>query len=152
MSTLHEEQTTSRDSEEENEFDSRVKGQNQDENHKKTANCESQNEGNPNKISSSHSFNELQAKQSTGTTGSPSIVSSGYGSQAASSSNLSSEDSLSIKSISVDETPETETNNVTCDIEVAMAMTHPQSLQLDSLLSPPDVSLQSISPGKFGKE
>ena len=152
MSTLHEEQTTSRDSEEENEFDSRVKGQNQDETHKKTANCESQNEGNPNKISSSHSLNELQAKQSTVTTGSPSIVSSGYGSQAASSSNLSSEDSLSIKSISVDETPETETNNVTCDIEVAMAMTQPQSLQLDSLLSPPDVSLQSISPGKFGKE
>lgn len=36
------------------------------------------------------------------------ILCSGYGSQAVSSSNLSSEDSVSIKSISVDDTPDTE--------------------------------------------
>lgn len=41
--------------------------------------------------------------------GTPSASSSGYGSQAVSSTNLSSEDSVSLRSISVDETPDTET-------------------------------------------
>ena len=58
-------------------------------------------------LSSSHSLTELGGAKASH--GSPSIVSSGYGSQAASSSNLSSEDSCSVKSISVDETPESET-------------------------------------------
>lgn len=46
---------------------------------------------------------ELAPKTST-----PSASSSGYGSQAVSSTNLSSEDSMSLRSISVDETPDTE--------------------------------------------
>ena len=58
-------------------------------------------------LSSSHSLTELGGAKASH--GSPSLVSSGYGSQAASSSNLSSEDSCSVKSISVDETPESET-------------------------------------------
>ena len=118
---------------------------------KKLTNCET-DMTKPGKIPSSQSLNELQPRVCVGAnggagSGSPSIVSSGYGSQAASSSNLSSEDSLSIKSISVDETPETETNAALCDVTV-IALTQPQTLNLDSLLSPPDVSLQSISPGK----
>lgn len=40
--------------------------------------------------------------------GTPSMVSSGYGSQAVSSTTLSSDDSMSIRSISVDETPDSE--------------------------------------------
>ncbi|KAK4871535.1 hypothetical protein RN001_015659 [Aquatica leii] len=47
---------------------------------------------------------ELAPKTST-----PSASSSGYGSQAVSSTNLSSEDSMSLRSISVDETPDFET-------------------------------------------
>lgn len=41
----------------------------------------------------------------------PSMSSSGYGSQAVSTTNLTSEDSISIKSISVDETPDLEYRN-----------------------------------------
>lgn len=41
----------------------------------------------------------------------PSMSSSGYGSQAVSTTNLTSEDSISIKSISVDETPDIEHRN-----------------------------------------
>ncbi|XP_017772629.1 PREDICTED: kinesin-like protein KIF13B isoform X2 [Nicrophorus vespilloides] len=41
-------------------------------------------------------------------TGTPSTNSSGYGSQAVSSTNLSSEDSMSLRSISIDETPDKE--------------------------------------------
>lgn len=40
--------------------------------------------------------------------GTPSTTSSGYGSQAVSSSNLSSDDSMSLRSMSVDETPDLE--------------------------------------------
>jgi kinesin family protein 13 len=40
--------------------------------------------------------------------GTPSATSSGYGSQAVSSTNLSSDDSMSLRSISVDETPDLE--------------------------------------------
>ncbi|XP_069678556.1 kinesin-like protein KIF13A isoform X3 [Periplaneta americana] len=50
------------------------------------------------------SLSELQATKM----GTPSTTSSGYGSQAVSSTNLSSEDSISIRSISVDETPDIE--------------------------------------------
>ena len=78
-------------------------------------------------------------------TGSPGILSSGYGSQAASSSNLSSEDSLSLKSISVDETPETETNNVMSELASDL-MSAP--CVLESLLSTPDVSAVSLTPGE----
>lgn len=42
----------------------------------------------------------------------PSMSSSGYGSQAVSSTNLTSEDSISIRSISVDETPDHEYKNL----------------------------------------
>ena len=99
---------------------------------KKPVDCEPRVDVKQNKLPTSHtseSLNESQAKTGTGT---PSLVSSGYGSQAASSSNLSSEDSISIKSISVDETPETEAGKV----------------NLQSVLSPPDVSVTSISPGE----
>lgn len=47
---------------------------------------------------------ELQAPK----TSTPSTSSSGYGSQAVSSTNLTSEDSMSLRSISVDETPDLE--------------------------------------------
>ncbi|PNF28377.1 hypothetical protein B7P43_G17067 [Cryptotermes secundus] len=50
------------------------------------------------------SLSELQVTKM----GTPSTTSSGYGSQAVSSTNLSSEDSMSIRSISVDETPDIE--------------------------------------------
>ena len=99
---------------------------------KKPVDCEPRVDVKQNKLPTSHtseSLNESQAKAGTGT---PSLVSSGYGSQAASSSNLSSEDSISIKSISVDETPEAEAGKV----------------NMQSVLSPPDVSVTSISPGE----
>ena len=99
---------------------------------KKPAECEARVDVKQTKLPTSHtseSLNESQAKTGTGT---PSLVSSGYGSQAASSSNLSSEDSISIKSISVDQTPETEAGKVS----------------LQSVLSPPGVSVTSISPGE----
>ena len=99
---------------------------------KKPVDCEPRVDVKQNKLptsQTSESLNESQAKTGTGT---PSLVSSGYGSQAASSSNLSSEDSISIKSISVDETPETEAGKV----------------NIQSVLSPPDVSVTSISPGE----
>ena len=125
MSTLHEELNGGKDSDpEEKEVVSKEP--------KKPADCEPRVDVKPNKLPTSHtseSLNENQAKTGTGT---PSLVSSGYGSQAASSSNLSSEDSISIKSISVDETPETEAGKV----------------NLQSVLSPPDVSVSSISPGE----
>merc|ERR1719242_930128 len=123
MSTLHEERSASKDSDEEEK--------------EKETSRECRVEVKQNKLTTSHtceSLNESQPKTSTGT---PSLVSSGYGSQAASTSNLSSEDSISIKSISVDETPET---------EACKAI--PQSLALPSVLSPPDVSVSSISPGE----
>ena len=143
MSTLHEENSSSRESDED---DKDTNSKDADDATNKSATAGGHNDPKPNKIPTSQtcdSLNELQPKLGTG---SPSIVSSGYGSQAASSSNLSSEDSLSIKSISVDETPETETNNV--EVDVVKVMVQPQSLNLDSLLSPPDVSLTSISPGE----
>ena len=125
MSTLHEELTGGKDSDlEEKEAVPKEP--------KKPVDSESRVDVKPNKLPTSHtseSLNESQAKTGTGT---PSLVSSGYGSQAASSSNLSSEDSISLKSISVDETPETEAGKV----------------NLQSVLSPPDVSVSSISPGE----
>ncbi|XP_044741310.1 kinesin-like protein KIF13A [Chrysoperla carnea] len=54
---------------------------------------------------SSRTLDSLRELQESKTSGSPSVTSSGYGSQAVSSSNLTLEDSLSIRSISVDETP-----------------------------------------------
>ena len=103
---------------------------------------------------------------------------SGYGSQAVSSNTLSSEDSMSLRSISVDDTPDTEvpsastaplnklnntehhhpletssSKNITTQ---ALKMVHPStalkvtssSYSSHDLLSPPDVSLTSISPGE----
>lgn len=49
------------------------------------------------------SFMELAPKTST-----PSASSSGYGSQAVSSTNLTNDDAMSLRSISVDETPDIE--------------------------------------------
>ena len=77
----------------------------------------------------------------------PSLVSSGYCSQAASSTNLSSEDCLSLRSIEVDETPDTEAARQGGAVQVEggeLSLALPRS---SSLLSPPDVSLSSISPG-----
>ena len=129
MSTLHEESNGSRDPEEADRETVRET--------KKQTEPETRGEVKGGKFPTSHtseSLNETQPKTGTGT---PSLVSSGYGSQAASSSNLSSEDSISIKSISVDETPETELCKVIA-----------QSLTPHSALSPPDVSVTSISPGE----
>ena len=122
MSTLHEELNGGKDSDLE-ERDLNCKEV------KKPVDSEPRVDVKQNKLPTSHtseSLNESQAKTGTGT---PSLVSSGYGSQAASSSNLSSEDSISLKSISVDETPETEAGKV----------------NIQSALSPPDVSVSSIS-------
>ena len=131
MSTLHEELSTGRDSEEEERDqetpaaagDSAAPAENSvaptessvalAENtvapvESSVAPAESIAAGAGRQLSSSHSLTELGGAKAA-SHGSPSIVSSGYGSQAASSSNLSSEDSCSVKSISVDETPESET-------------------------------------------
>lgn len=50
-------------------------------------------------------------------TGTPSASSSGYGSQAVSITNLSSDDSMSLKSISVDETPDVESKPLHLDLQ-----------------------------------
>ncbi|XP_076261045.1 kinesin heavy chain 73 isoform X3 [Rhynchophorus ferrugineus] len=50
-------------------------------------------------------------------TGTPSASSSGYGSQAVSITNLSSDDSMSLKSISVDETPDLEYKTVSVELK-----------------------------------
>lgn len=62
---------------------------------------------------------ELQAPK----TSTPSTSSSGYGSQAVSSTNLTSEDSISVRSISVDETPDLENRPIHSGqvVEVARA-------------------------------
>lgn len=49
--------------------------------------------------------------------GSPSTTSSGYGSQAVSQTNLSSDDSMSMRSISVDETPDFESKQTSNDLQ-----------------------------------
>ena len=75
---------------------------------------------------------------------------SGYGSQAVSSNTLSSEDSLSVRSISVDETPETEVPTATNVMSkyVLQQQQDSSAKSCDRLLSPPDVSLASTtSPG-----
>lgn len=58
-------------------------------------------------LTSSRTLDSLVELQST-KINTPSMSSSGYGSQAVSTTNLTSEDSLSVKSISVDETPDLE--------------------------------------------
>ena len=68
------------------------------------------------------------------------LLFSGYGSQAVSSNTLSSDDSMSLRSISVDDTPD---NNEEIINNPKMLYDQPQGL-----LSPPDVSLTSISPGE----
>lgn len=55
---------------------------------------------------------ELQAPK----TSTPSTSSSGYGSQAVSSTNLTSEDSMSLRSISVDETPDLENRPILASV------------------------------------
>jgi len=146
MSTLHEEIITSKESDEEMKEPDLNGIKDTQKECKKVVESDTTNEFRSisHKLPTSQTFeslNELQPK-----TGTPSLVSSGYGSQAASSTNLSSEDSLSIKSISVDETPDTE-NNLLYDLPKTMAQ--PQALSMDlSMLSPPDVSINSISPGE----
>ncbi|XP_070160505.1 kinesin-like protein KIF13A isoform X7 [Polyergus mexicanus] len=61
-------------------------------------------------LTSSRTLDSLVELQST-KINTPSMSSSGYGSQAVSTTNLTSEDSISIKSISVDETPDFEYRN-----------------------------------------
>jgi len=58
------------------------------------------------------SLSELAPKTNT-----PSASSSGYGSQAVSITNLSSDDSMSLKSISVDETPDMESKPIHSDLQ-----------------------------------
>lgn len=72
----------------------------------------------------------------------PSSSSSGYGSQAVSSSNLSSEDSVSIKSISADDTPDTESARGPVFIElppvseiVTSSLVKSDSIQSDGVVS-----------------
>ncbi|KAI4487926.1 hypothetical protein M0802_011688 [Mischocyttarus mexicanus] len=62
-------------------------------------------------LTSSRTLDSLAELQST-KINTPSMSSSGYGSQAVSTTNLTSEDSISIKSISVDETPDLEYRNL----------------------------------------
>ncbi|XP_076246434.1 kinesin-like protein KIF13A isoform X5 [Calliopsis andreniformis] len=62
-------------------------------------------------LTSSRTLDSLVELQST-KINTPSMSSSGYGSQAVSTTNLTSEDSLSVKSISVDETPDLEYRNL----------------------------------------
>ncbi|XP_011151391.2 kinesin-like protein KIF13A isoform X3 [Harpegnathos saltator] len=62
-------------------------------------------------LPSSRTLDSLVELQST-KINTPSMSSSGYGSQAVSTTNLTSEDSISIKSISVDETPDLECRNL----------------------------------------
>ena len=144
MTTLHEENVNSRDSEDEHDSDPQTHAKdNMVEVCSKKANKDREDCSRTQcRVPASTSLNELGSSGIKLGTASPSIVSSGYGSQAASSSNLSSEDSLSLKSISVDETPETETNNL-CELSA------PAGVALDSLLSTPVcTSVQSISPGE----
>ena len=75
---------------------------------------------------------------------------SGYGSQVVSSNTLSSDDSMSLRSISVDDTPDTEIGpKIGADDlkKVTTVPVVPQNVSSD-LLSPPDISLTSISPGE----
>ena len=75
---------------------------------------------------------------------------SGYGSQVVSSNTLSSDDSMSLRSISVDDTPDTEIGpKIGADDlkKVTTVPVVPQNVSTD-LLSPPDISLTSISPGE----
>lgn len=117
------------------------------------------------------------------------LIQSGYGSQAVSSATLSSDDSMSLRSISVDDTPDTEVPSSTASTNtlgrqnptdnnfhsqatasstpptkniIVQALKIPnQTIPLKSdystaisvyspqdLLSPPDVSIHSISPGE----
>ena len=86
------------------------------------------------------------------------FVLSGYGSQAVSSNTLSSDDSMSLRSISVDGTPDTESlpKVTSSNISDPDQLKHPsskisnniQSSNNSDLLSPPDISLTSISPGE----
>lgn len=92
------------------------------------------------------------------------MFSSGYGSQAVSSNTLSSDDSMSLRSISVDDTPDTEVapspkihlDHVTVGAALQQQTQRQSSAttqeeegsRIGQLLSPPDVSLTSISPGK----
>ncbi|XP_043476457.1 kinesin-like protein KIF13A isoform X2 [Leptopilina heterotoma] len=62
-------------------------------------------------LTTSRTLDSLVELQST-KINTPSMSSSGYGSQAVSTTNLTSEDSISIKSISVDETPDTESRTL----------------------------------------
>ncbi|XP_034951830.1 kinesin-like protein KIF13B isoform X3 [Chelonus insularis] len=62
-------------------------------------------------LTTSRTLDSLAELQST-KINTPSMSSSGYGSQAVSTTNLTSDDSISIKSISVDETPDVEYRNL----------------------------------------
>ncbi|XP_076752866.1 kinesin-like protein KIF13A isoform X2 [Xylocopa sonorina] len=62
-------------------------------------------------LTSSRTLDSLVELQST-KINTPSMSSSGYGSEAVSTTNLTSEDSISVKSISVDETPDMEYRNL----------------------------------------
>ncbi|XP_043288221.1 kinesin-like protein KIF13A isoform X4 [Venturia canescens] len=65
-------------------------------------------------LTTSRTLDSLAELQST-KINTPSMSSSGYGSQAVSTTNLTSEDSISMKSISVDETPDLEYRNLLFD-------------------------------------
>ena len=88
MSTLHEENVNSRDSEEEHDSDNQVHVK---ENVEVSSKKAIKDDCSKSKLPSSTSLNELGSNSQALKLGtaSPSIVSSGYGSQAASSSNLS---------------------------------------------------------------
>ncbi len=76
---------------------------------------------------------------------------SGYGSQAVSSTNLSSDDSMSLRSISADDTPETEAvpkEKTLASVATSNGGCNANNPAASDLLSPPDVSLTSISPGE----
>lgn len=93
-------------------------------------------------IPSSRTLDSIVELQS-GKIWTPSSSSSGYGSQAVSSSNLSSEDSVSIKSISADDTPDTELARGPLFIELPpvsevlpVNLVKSDSIQSDTVVSP----------------
>ncbi|XP_024082800.1 kinesin-like protein KIF13A isoform X2 [Cimex lectularius] len=71
------------------------------------------------------SLAELQSQKG----GTPSTSSSGYGSQAVSSSNLTNDDCLSLKSISVDETPDLEVRGSISDMNKCLEIVHNNNLE-----------------------
>lgn len=133
MTTLHEEQHSStRKHSLDFIADENLEDEDEDDNHYEKANQmvgnKSGNHTLRRRIPTSRTLESLLTDPPISNT--PSTSSSGYGSQAVSSSNLSSEDSVSVKSISIDGTPENDTKqcslNESKPVEKVQTETFPQ--------------------------